>query len=128
MTFDDFIKTRNIKIKSISHKSIIKLFYPYLKSVSGNERLLPDFLEGIINVDLSEASVITACFNGVNDGSTAPYNNVDLYIKFSNGIKIFVYGKPIDCTAVLNADEYVLMISSNTNRHTIQNRHILINK
>ena len=91
MTFDEFIKMRGIKIRDNDHLKVIKCFYPYLRSVSGSERLLSSVLEKILGIDLSDVLIVTACFNGVNDGSDPPYVNVDLYIKFNNDIKVFVY-------------------------------------
>ena len=93
MDFDTFIKLRDIKIREADHLKVVKSFYPYLRSVSGDAGLLPSTLEKMLGIDLTDISVVTACFNGVNDGSKAPYDNVDLYIKLNNDIKVFVYGR-----------------------------------
>lgn len=91
---------------------VIKCFYPYLRSVSGDEHLLPSVLEKILGVDLSDVSVISACFNGVNDGSKPPYDNVDLYIKLNNGIKVFVYGRKQEIFIDLKENEYAIFLLS----------------
>ncbi len=93
MTFEQFIKQRDIKVRDNEHLRVIKCFYLYLKSVSGNERLLPSVLGKLLGIDLSDVSVITSCFNGVNDGSKPPYDNVDLYIKLNNDIKFLFTAK-----------------------------------
>ena len=93
MEINKFIELKNIIVRDNEHLRLIKCFYPYLRSVSGDEHLLPSALEKILGIDLTDVSVVTACFNGVNDGSKPPYDNVDLYIKFTNGIKVFVYGR-----------------------------------
>ena len=110
MNFDEFIKQKDIKIRDNEHLKVIKRFYPYLRSVSGDEHLLPSVLEKILDIDLTNVSVITACFNGVNDGSEPPYDNVDLYIKLSDGIKVFVYGKKQKNLVELKEKEYVISL------------------
>lgn len=115
MTFDEFVKFRDIRLKDNEHKKVIELFYPHLRSVSGNERSLPLVLEKFLSVDLSDVSVVTACFNGVNDSSKPPYENVDLYIKLSNGMKVFVYGRKIQPLKQLNKDEYVIVTDNSIN-------------
>ncbi len=112
MTTDEFINYRDIKVKDNEHRKVIELFYPYLRSVSGDERLLPTFLEKHLDIDLSGVSVVTACFNGVNDGSKPPCENVDLYIKLSNGVKVFVYGREIKNPNHLNQNEYVINLKA----------------
>ncbi len=112
MELDKFIQERDIKIRDDEHLRVIKYFYPYLRSVSSDERLLPSVLEKILGVSLSDVSVITACFNGVNDGSQAPYDNVDLYIKLNNDIKVFVYGRKPEHLAELKENEYVIFLLS----------------
>ena len=112
MTADEFIIYRNIKVKDNQHRNVIELFYPYLRSVSGDERLLPKLLEKYLNMDLSGVSVVTACFNGANDGSKPPCDNVDLYIKLSNGVKVFVYGRETKSINPLNKNEYVINLKA----------------
>lgn len=112
MTADEFINNRDIKVKDNEHRKVIECFYPYLRSVSGDERLLPSILEKYLNMDLSGVSIVTACFNGVNDGSTSPCDNVDLYIKLSNGVKVFVYGREIKSINPLNQNEYVINLNN----------------
>ncbi len=112
MELYEFIKLRYIKVRDDEHLRVIKCFYPYLRSVSGDDHLLPSILERILGVYLSDVSVITACFNGVNDGSKPPYDNVDLYIKLNNGIKVFVYGKKQERITDLKGNEYVIFLLS----------------
>ena len=112
MELYEFIKLRDIKVRDNEHLRVIKCFYPYLRSVSGDEHLLPSVLEKILGVDLSDVSVITACFNGVNDGSKPPYDNVDLYIKLNNGIKVFVYGRKQEIFIDLKENEYAIFLLS----------------
>lgn len=113
MEFDEFIKLRDIKIRDNEHLRVIKCFYPYLRSVSGDEQLLPSLIGNILGVDLSNVTVETACFNGVNDGSDPPYVNVDLYIKFNNDIKVFVYGRKLEHLYELKDNEYVIFLLAN---------------
>lgn len=110
MEFDKFIELRDIKIRDNEHLRVIKCFYPYLRSVSGDEQLLPSLIGNILGVDLSNVTVETACFNGVSDGSDPPYVNVDLYIKFSNNIKVFIYGIQNECVFELKENEYVIFL------------------
>lgn len=129
MELNEFIKLKNIIVRDNEHLRIIKGFYPYLRSVTSDERLLPSVLEKLLGIDLSEISVVTACFNGVNDGSQSPYDNVDLYIKLNNDIKIFVYGRKQKYLAELKKNEYVIFLLSdslsNDVTHT-KNNHIII--
>lgn len=111
MTLDEFITYRNIKVKDDEHRKVIESFYPYLRSVSDDERLLPTLLEKYIGVNLSGVSVVTACFNGVNDGTIPPCDNVDLYIKLSNGVKVFVYGRETQDLKQLNKDKFVIRLN-----------------
>ncbi len=126
---EEFIKQRDIKVRNDEHLRVIKCFYTYLRSVSGDEHLLPSILEKILGVYLFDVSVITACFNGVNDGSQPPYNKVDLYIKLNNDIKVFVYGRKPEHLADLKENEYVIFFLSNDltgNITQIENHHIFI--
>ena len=113
MELYEFIKLRDIKVRDDEHLRVIKCFYPYLRSVSGDDHLLPSILERILGVYLSDVSVITACFNGANDGSKPPYDNVDLYIKLNNEIKVFVYGRKQEQLTELKENEYVIFFFSN---------------
>lgn len=110
LAVNEFIKLKDIKIRDNEHLRVIKCFYPYLRSVSGDEHLLPSVLEKILGVDLSDVSVITACFNGVNDGSKPPYDNVDFYIKLNNETKVFVYGRKQEHLAELKEKEYTVFV------------------
>ena len=113
MEFDEFIKLRDIKVRDNEHLRVIKCFYPYLRSVSGDEQLLPSLIGNIIGIDLSNDVVNTACFNGVNDGGDPPYVNIDLYIKFNNDIKVFVYGRKLEHLYELKDNEYVIFLLAN---------------
>ena len=113
MIFDEFIKQKDIKIRDNEHLRVIKCFYSYLRSVSGDKQLLPSLLGNIIGIDLSNDVVNTACFNGVNDGSQPPYDNVDLYIKFNNDIKVFVCGRKLEHPYELKENEYVIFLLAN---------------
>ena len=129
MELNEFIKLKNIIVRDNEHLRIIKVFYPYLRSVTGDEHLLSSVLEKLLGIDLSEISVVTACFNGVNDGGKSPYDNVDLYIKLNNDIKIFVYGRKQKYLAELKKNEYVIFLLSdslsNDVTHT-NNNHIIM--
>ena len=110
MEFDEFIKLRDIKIRDNEHLRVIKCFYPYLCSVSCDEQLLPSLIGNILGVNLSNVTVETACFNGVNDDSNPPYVNVDLYIKFNNNIKVFVYSRQPKNLIDLKENEYAIYL------------------
>lgn len=112
MKFDEFIKQKNIKIRDNEHLKVIKCFYPYLRSVSGDEQLLPLLVGNILGIDLSNVTVETACFNGINDGSQPPYDDVDLYINLSNDIKVYVYGRKQEHIVELKENEYVICLSA----------------
>lgn len=129
MEFNEFIELKNIKVRNDEHLRVFKCFYPYLLSVSGDERLLPLVLEKILKIDLSDITVVTACFNGVNDGRKPPYDNVDLYIKLNNEIKVFVYGRKQEHLTELKENEYVIyLLSSDISNNITQeaNHHIFI--
>ena len=129
MEISEFIKQRNIKVRDNAHLRIINCFYPYLRSVSGDEHLFPSTLEKILDIDLTDVSVLTACFNGVNDDSKPPYDNVDLYIKLSNDVKVFVYGRKKEQITNLKENEYVIFFLSNDlsgNITHLKNNHIII--
>lgn len=118
-----------MKVRNDEHLRVIKCFYLYLRSVSGDERLLPSVLEKLLGIDLTDISVITACFNGINDDSQAPYDNVDLYIKLNNDIKVFVYGRKQEHLTELKENEYVIyLLSSDISDNITQtsNHHIFI--
>lgn len=112
MELDKFIQERDVKVRDTEHLKVIKYFYPYLRSVSGDESLLPAKLEKILGVSLSGVSVVTACFNGVNDNSQPPYDNVDLYIKLSNNIKVYVYSRNQKHLVELKENQYSIFILS----------------
>ena len=125
----EFIKQREIKVKDSEHLRVIKCFYSYLRSVSGDEHLFPSVIGRLFDIDLTGISVVTACFNGVNDGSKPPYDNVDLYIKLNSEIKVFVYGRKPEHLADLKENEYVIFFLSNDltgNITQTENHHIFI--
>lgn len=129
MILEEFIKQRDIKVRDDDHLRVIKYFYPYLRSVSGDEHLLPSVIGRMIDIDLTDVLVVTACFNGDNDGSKPPYDNVDLYIKLNNNIKVFVYGRKQEHLTELKENEYViyLLLSDISDNITqTSNHHIFI--
>lgn len=129
MTVDEFIIFRDVKIKNDDHKRIVRIFYPYLQSVSGDKYLLPSILGKLLGIDLADAFVTTGCFTGVNDDTPAPYGDVDFYVKLSNGIKVFVYGRrPMDFVT-LKENEFVIFVNSEMITDNIvrkENRHIYL--
>lgn len=129
MILEEFIKQRDIKVRDDDHLRVIKCFYSYLRSVSSDEHLLPSVIGRMLDIDLTDVSVVTACFNGVNDGSKPYYDNVDLYIKLNNDIKVFVYGREQEHLTELKENEYVIFLISNDlsgNITQTENHHILI--
>ena len=129
MKLEEFIKQRDIKVRDNEHLRVIKCFYPYLRSVSGDKNLLPSVIGRILDIDFTDVSVITACFNGVNDGSKPPYDNVDLYIKLNNDIKVFVYGIKQKNLTDLKENEYVIYLLASDisdNITQVANHHIFI--
>lgn len=130
MTFDEHLIYRDIKIKNENHERIVKLFYIYAGSVTGNSRLYPDLMSRLLDVDLSSASVQTACLNGIFDGIKPPYNDVDLYIKFDNDIRVYVYGSiHNEQLREIEENEYILIVLANDINGHIErksNRHVYI--
>jgi hypothetical protein len=111
MTFEEFLEFRDVKLKNEAHKRIAELFFQYFYSVTGDRRLLPDLIGKLIGMDLSHTVTRTACLNGIFDGSVAPYENVDLYIRFENEVRIFIYGTmPTTEVVQLRENEFVLFI------------------
>lgn len=129
MTVDEFIIFRDVKIKDDDHKRIVRIFYPYLQSVSGDKYLLPSMFGNLLGIDLADAFVTTGCFNGVNDDTPAPYGDLDFYVKLSNGIKVFVYGRNPMNLVTLKENEFVIVVNSDTITGNIvkkENRHIYL--
>jgi len=130
MTFDEFIHFRNIQIKNKNHEKIVKTFYVYLSSVTGDSKLLPNEIGRILNIDFSSSTIEAGCFNGIFDGTDSPYDDVDFYIKSNNGICVFVYGKiPLEPLKVLKENEYVIFMLSDDLSGAIErnnDRHIHI--
>jgi hypothetical protein len=115
MTFDEFIKFRDVKIKNEAHKRIIGLFYKYFSSVTGDDRLLSNLIGELFNIDLSSTVAQTACLNGIHDGSIAPFEDVDLYIRFENDVRVYVYGsRPTTKIVSLGENEFVLLVLSDS--------------
>ena len=113
MRFDEFLKFRNVEIRSKDHERIVRMFYPYLTSVCGVSEALSIVIGEIIGVDFSDTAIITGCFNGSPDEITAPYGIPDLYCKWNNGVKVYVYGALPKCELkVLKDNEYVLFALS----------------
>ena len=128
MTVDEFIIFRDVKIKDDDHKRIVRIFYPYLQSVSGDKHLLPSILGKLLGIDLADAFVTTGCFNGVNDDTPAPYGDVDFYIKLSNGMKVFVYGRKQMDSVTLKENEFVVFVNSDiiTDNVVRKEKHIFV--
>jgi AbrB family looped-hinge helix DNA binding protein len=130
MTFDEHLLYRDIKIKNENHERIVKLFYGYAGSVTGNSRLYPDLISNLLNIDLSSAHVQTACLNGVLDGTEPPYNDVDLYIKFNNDVRVYVYGViPNEPIRKVKDNEYVLIVLAdnlNGQANRKPNKHVYL--
>ena len=121
MTFDEFVPFRDVKIKNENHERVVKAFYHYLSSVTGNFRLLPDEIGRILNIDLSSSTIKTGCFNGVFDGTNSPYDDVDFYVKLDNGIFVFIYGRVLaEPLKKLRENEYVVFMLSNDSNGTIE--------
>lgn len=129
MELNEFLKLKNIIVRDNEHMRVIKCFYPYLRSVSDDEHLLPSVIGKMLALDLTDVSVDTACFNGINDGSKPPYDNVDLYIKLNNGVKVFVYGRKQERLTDLKENEYVIYLLASDisdNITQVANHHIFI--
>jgi len=113
MTVDEFILFRDVIIKNDNHKRVVKTFYGYLSSVTGDSRLLINKIGKIINVDVSALSLDKGCFNGIFDDTVPPYNDVDFYVRLSNGICVFVYGGiPQNSLKQLKEYEHVIFLLS----------------
>jgi hypothetical protein len=112
--FEEFLVLRDIKIKNPAHERIARLFYPYSYFVTGDRKLLPGLIGKLLGIDLSDTVTKTSCLNGIVDGSKDPLGDVDLYIRFENDVRIFIYGteKPIE-NAALAENEYVLFVPGN---------------
>ncbi|MFA7673697.1 MAG: hypothetical protein WCY62_07585 [Clostridia bacterium] len=130
MTFEEFLVFRNVKIKNSDHERIVRLFFVYLESITGNKRLLPDLIGQLLDIDLSSTTVPSGCFNGIFDGTEPPYNDVDFYMKLSNDLKIFIYGSIRDhIEKELEDNEYVVfIITDNLSGNIIRkpNRYIYL--
>lgn len=128
LSFDDFVKLRDVEIRNKDHKRIVRMFYPYLTSVCGISEALSAILGKIIGIDFSGTSIITGCFSGINDGSAAPYGNPDLYCKWDDGKRVYVYGTIVQGgLSVLKENEQVLFALSDTITDNIErtaDRHI----
>lgn len=127
MNFDEFLSFRSIRIKDKDHERIVRIFFPHLQSVCGFSNALPKIISKILYRDLTEELIATGCFSGMTDNTSAPYGNPDFYIKFCNGVRIYVYGKKVKVKRIpLKENEYVLFVLSdnitthikrNANRH-----------
>jgi len=130
MTFEEFLVFRNVIIKNSDHERIVRLFFVYLESITGNKRLLPDLIGQLLDIDLSSTTVASGCFNGIFDGTEPPYNDVDFYMKLSNDLKIFIYGSRRDhIENELEDNEYVVfIITDNLSGNIIRkpNRYIYL--
>jgi len=89
MTFEEFLEIRDVRIKNKEHERIASLFFSYFYSVTGDIRLLPDLIAQLLSIDLSRVVTKTACLNGIFDGSTAPFKDIDLYALYPNNMNLF---------------------------------------
>lgn len=127
MSFEEFLSFRDVKIRDKNHERIVRMFFPYLQSVCGFSDSLPKIISKIINIDLTMESITTGCFNGMIDDTSTPYDNPDFYIKFCNGIGVYVYGKEVKAEQILlKENEYVVFALSDNITNNIKrnaNRH-----
>ena len=130
MTFEEFVIFRDVKIKNSNHERIVRAFYIYLESLSGNNRLLADIIGRLLNIDTSSLTIQKGCFNGIFDGTVPPYDDVDFYIKLNNNICLFIYGSiPSTPLIELKNSEYVLFMLSDDITGSMEqkaNRHIFL--
>jgi bifunctional DNA-binding transcriptional regulator/antitoxin component of YhaV-PrlF toxin-antitoxin module len=130
MTFEEFIIFRDVIIKNSNHERVVRAFYIYLESVTGNCKLLPEIIGRLLDIDTSALTIKKGCFNGIFDGTVPPYDDVDFYVKLSNDICLFVYGKlPSKPLTELKNNEYVLFMLSddiNGKLERKENRYIYI--
>lgn len=121
MGFDEFLSFRDVKIRDMNHERIVRMFYPYLQSVCGFADALPKIISKIFSIDLTEESITTGCFNGMTDNTSAPYGNPDFYMKFSNGVRVYVYGTRVKGElASLDNCEYVLFALADNMSNNIE--------
>ena len=112
MTFDEFIRFRNVVIRNQNHERVVRMFYPYLSSVSGIPESLSKIIGTILGIDFLYP-ILTGCFNGTPDGIVAPYGIPDLYCRWENGLQVYVYGTlPKDDLIALQDNGYVLFVLS----------------
>ena len=123
MTFDEFLSFRDVQIRNKAHEKIVRLFYPSLQSVCDDSQVLPNLIGKLIGVDLSDYKAETGCFNGVNDEAKAPFDDVDFYLRFDNGIHVFIYGsKRGKEEPPLEANEYAVFVLSDDLSGNIERR------
>lgn len=111
ISFDEFVS--DIRIKNQCHERIARQFYPYFRCVCGEPEALSRIIGEIIGVDFSNTYMQTGCLNGIFDGTKPPFEDVDLYIKFDNDVRVFVYGSVHQVVKELKNNEYVLYMVSN---------------
>ena len=128
LSFDDFVRFRDVEIGNKDHERIVRMFYPYLTSVCGIPEALSAIIGKITGVDFSGTPIVTGCFNGINDDSTAPYGNPELFCKWDDGKRVYVYGTIVHGNLIaLKENEYVLFALSDTITDNIErtaDRHI----
>jgi len=54
MTFEEFLVFRDVEIKNSNHERIVRLFFGYAASGTGNKRLLPDLFGQLLYDELSK--------------------------------------------------------------------------
>jgi hypothetical protein len=123
LSYDELIAACDIKVSDENHERIIKMFYSYSRRVSGKIGLWADVMSKILGVDFSGVTMTTGCFNGVNDSTEPPYGNPNIYIKMSDGTRIYIYGAmPDGELKQLKDNEYVLFALSDTVTNDIERR------
>jgi hypothetical protein len=123
LTYDELVAACDIKIRDENHERIIKMFFSYSRRVSGKNGLWVDVISKILDIDFSDITMTTGCFNGVNDGTEPPYGNPDCYIKMSNGTRVYIYGAVQDGELKqLKDNEYVLFVLSDIVTDDIERR------
>jgi len=135
MTFEEFLLYRDVKVRDAIQERVARLLYGYLGSVTGDNRLLPNLIGHLLDIDTSALTVPACCFSNIFE-DTPPYRDTDFFIRLSNDgsgrsdIRIYVYGKvmtePLRC---LQNNEYVIFMLSDNLIGCVErniNRHIYI--
>ena len=129
MTFEEFLLYRDIKLKSLSQEKVVRTLYSYLGAVTGNNRLLPDLLGRLLEIDSSTLTV-PACSVSNLFNDTPPYADTDYFVQLSNNTRVYIYGKtPVEPLRDLFENEYVIIMLTDDLHSNIErkpNRHIYL--